>query len=120
MSKIKFTAKIATGKIDAMDECFSEEALNQLRDSVIGSPLSVAFIHKLPGQIDTSELNKETGELFVSGTIEKFDPSLLGDVGKLYAVPGFIKDGDNYKMVEVGITHHPADENLTPIEFTND
>lgn len=116
---MKFKAKIATDKVDLDGDVLSPEALKMLQESSVGKPISVEFIHKLSGQIETSELS-DNNELFVTGLIDNLEPSSIKGIGKLYAVPGFIRDGDDYKMIEIGLTYRPSDENLTPIEFTDD
>lgn len=116
---MKFKAKIATNKVDANGEILSAEVLKMLAESSVGKQVSVAFIHKLPSLITESEFT-DSNEVFVSGTIDNFDPSELKGIGNLYAVPGFIRDGDNYEMIEIALTYNPADENLTPIEFEDD
>ena len=116
--KVKFDGMTATAKPDTTGETFSISVLETLREQAIGKQLSVNFLHVLDSEVESARLTDNI-ELYIAGWVD-ISRSPLGIQWSLYPVPGYVvdEDGEFDQLVEFGLTYTPADENLTPIKFS--
>lgn len=114
---MKYTASVATNRVDLTGEMFSDECLEQMYRNAKGVPIIWNFNPKQEvGRVEHAVL--EDGFLYVT-----FDADI--DVEGLYAVPGFRKGKghaednvyvyDDLQVMAYGLTNKPTDEHLTPL-----